>query len=372
MATPTKSQIEKLAVELWQKEQVRKGCMELAGTNPEYEELLESGYVAVAQSILMRNSDEYRDFLLSELGENPEDVIEKTKSFKFDFKQALANGVYISGTSGSGKSDLAMMHACVMMQQGVTVIVFDATRDWINRSSIPHYITVRPNVQFSFKLNISTIFDMSQLPPKGKFELVRDICETIRQHQFLHGRTGESPIEDWIYVIFEEAHLYFPQGCMRAKRYATLVEFATTGRNFATRFEAIVQFSSMIDKDMMKYMKQRYFGYTDEPNDIDYVTSFIGRRKERDDYTAKLMNLKAGQFIYKHGNKVSLVEIEPFQSRVKSMPLQLPAVASQRKVETRKELQQDISVIDQFIVFTQLAAMAIFIFMIIYTIATMP
>jgi len=263
----------------------------------------------------------------------------------FNVKEALANGAYVSGTTGSGKSDQAMTHADAMMQAGVTVIVFDATRDWINRSSIPHYITVLPNVPFSFKLNhTNIIFDMSLLAPAEQKKLVKYVCETILQHQIKHGRTDESPTEDWIYVIFEEAHIYFPQGCMRAKRYDTLVQFATAGRNFATRFEAVVQFSSMIDKDIMKYMKQRYFGYTDEPNDVDYVTNFMGRRKEKGDYAVKLMNLKAGQFIYKHGHKTTVVENQPYIGNMKPQPLQIDATSNQTQPQQTPQVNKGLLV----------------------------
>ena len=64
----------------------------------------------------------------------------------------------------------------------------------------------------------------------------------------------------------------------------------------------------------MKYVHQRYFGYTDEPNDIDYFTDFLARNRDKDKYTEKLMSLKAGQFLYKYVNKVEESYIEPFNN----------------------------------------------------------
>ena len=66
----------------------------------------------------------------------------KMASSCFDAKEALQSGSYISGTKCSGKSDLGMIHADELMKLGVTVLVFDSTRDWINRSSIPNYISI--------------------------------------------------------------------------------------------------------------------------------------------------------------------------------------------------------------------------------------
>jgi Mrp family chromosome partitioning ATPase len=103
---------------------------------------------------------------------------------EFDVSEALKNGAYISGTTGSGKSDLAMYHAEAMIQAGVTVLVFDASQDWINRSSIPYYITIEPNVHFQYELNgKSIIFDMSLLSSKQQKDIVKKICVDVWNHQ---------------------------------------------------------------------------------------------------------------------------------------------------------------------------------------------
>ncbi len=75
------------------------------------------------------------------------------------------------------------------------------------------------------------------------------------------------------------------------------------------------QYASMIDKDVMKYMRQRYFGYTDEPNDLDYVTGFLGRQ-----HANELAELKAGQFLYKFGREVKQIKVEPYETLRKPKP----------------------------------------------------
>lgn len=226
----------------------------------------------------------------------------------FNPTEALKSGVYVSATTGHGKSDLAMNHADQLIKEGVTVVVFDATMDWIKRSSIPHYVTVQLEQYFQYSLDVgSLIFDMSLLNAEQQKRLVKMVCTEIWRHQVEKARRDELDPEnpkDWIYIVFEEGHIYFPQGCMRSKDYAEMVQIATGGRNYNIRFEIVVQFASMVDKDVMKYMRQRYFGYTDEPNDQNYVTNFLGTNRQRESYEQKLMNLKAGEFLYKHGREV--------------------------------------------------------------------
>ena len=222
--------------------------------------------------------------------------------------------MYVSGTTACGKSDLAMMHAEELIKEGVKVIVFDATLDWVKLSSLPYYLTVREGEHFQYSFDIgSFIFDMSLLNITQQKKLVRIVCRELWKRQVRDAQQGK-PLRQY-YLIFEEGHNYFPQGCMRSHELADVVQLVTGGRNYKIRFEVITQFASMIDKDVMKYMKQRYFGYSDEPNDIDYITGFLGR-----EHSKKLTELKAGQFLYKFGKKVRQIKNPIYESKTKSKP----------------------------------------------------
>jgi len=264
----------------------------------------------------------------------------------FNSSEALKSGVYVSATTGHGKSDLAMSHADELIKEGVTVVVFDATMDWIKRSSIPHYVTVQLEQHFQYSLDVgSIIFDMSLLNAEQQKRLVKMVCTEIWRHQVEKARRDELDPEnpkDWIYIVFEEGHVYFPQGCMKSKDYAEMVQIVTGGRNYNIRFEIVVQFASMVDKDAMKYMRQRYFGYTDEPNDQNYVTNFLGTNRQRENYEQKLMNLKAGEFLYKHGREVNPIYnpiyegdgAKPLPPLVPSM--QVEAIGEEETTESTK------------------------------------
>jgi hypothetical protein len=199
------------------------------------------------------------------------------------------------------------------MREGMLVVVFDPTQDWQNRSSIPKVYAPNMNdYTWRGKWGMeSIIFDMSQLTVVEQEAFVEDFCSKIMK-VYAEPNYPRKPT----FLIFEEAHTYFPEGCMRAKIHRNAVRMMTQGRNYDVRFACITQFASLIDKNAMRYMKQRYFGYTDEPNDTEYILKMFP--KEFREQTQKyLTGLKAGQFIYKNGNAIDQFEIVPFHSETK-------------------------------------------------------
>jgi hypothetical protein len=94
MVTPNKQAILEKAKELWVKDQIRNGCSELAELNPEYKELLESGYIYAAQQELMRSTDGYAEYIEREYAEvNNKTKVEfaklKMQSFAVDVAECL-------------------------------------------------------------------------------------------------------------------------------------------------------------------------------------------------------------------------------------------------------------------------------------------
>lgn len=245
----------------------------------------------------------------------------------FNVNEALKSGAYVCATTGHGKSDLAMKHAQQMMDAGHVVVIFDNSADWIRRSSVPRYVLVEQGVPFTVPIGESVIIDLSLLTPRKQFEVVDAVCKQIWNRQVKQTFKLGKPLK-WFYLIFEEAQTYFPQGSFRAKKYDEMVRLFTGGRNFGIRVECVTQFSSMIDKNAMRYMRQRYFGFTDEPNDVEYVEEFLPNK-----WHGKLDKLQAGQFIYKFGSP-RIIENPIFESTTKPKEIQKPIVEHQRKNKT--------------------------------------
>ncbi len=217
------------------------------------------------------------------------------KSFSFDFEEALKTGFYTSGTTGCGKSDIGMYCADVLRHNGVTVIVFDPSKDWMTRYPIPYVVNFKVNSSAkplngdlsSVKLK-DAIFDVSNLTTLQFQELADQFCWLLYKHQ------AELPPEarSKYFVIFEEAQIVLPEGAMRAKRLQNVVRLATVGRNFGVRIGVITQFAAMVDKSALRYMGQRFFGWTDEWNDVQRISTMVGDEAE------KLKYFKSGEFLY--------------------------------------------------------------------------
>lgn len=252
----------------------------------------------------------------------------------FDWQEAMKSGVYISGTTGTGKTDVAMYQAEQLMKEGVIVIVFDPSQDWRKRSFFESYRTIPSRLAGMYEWdaehwipNHSMIFDISELSVKQAQRFVEGFCKALMEQQ---AKCESNPTR--YFLIFEEAQIYFPQGCMTAIALQEVVRMMTVGRNFGVRFCCITQFASMIDKKAMRYMTQRYFGTTDEPNDVTYIGKFF-RNKDypeampmfnREEVEDMLPLIPAGRFIYKKGEYHTVFQITPFLSETKPQPAEVP------------------------------------------------
>lgn len=239
-------------------------------------------------------------------------------TFPFDFKKALKSGFFVSGTSGSGKTNLAFCLVDRLMEEGVVVYVFDPSQAWRKKSNIPYWVRVVPG-EYTLKLPAgkSVIFDISELYVKEQREFVQQFCRTLFASRVSKGKDVSK--EPWIFLIFEEAQLYVPQSAMRSKAFQEVMRIITVGRNFRIRFGLITQFASTVDKLCVKMTEQRYFGKSDELNDIKYLQNFVGEK------TKLLPDLKIGEFLYDFGNKTEKIKTPLFQSGTTPSPLS-PAV----------------------------------------------
>jgi DNA helicase HerA-like ATPase len=253
-------------------------------------------------------------------------------TFPFDVKEALRSGMYIGGTSGSGKTNLAYQLVDKLMQEGITCLVFDPSQAWQTKSSVPNYISIESLGQsLSFDPGKSIIFDISKLYVGEQRQVVSDICKALFDYQV----NLPEDKRQWYFVFFEEAQIYLQQGAMRSKAYAEVMRLVTVGRNFKIRYGLLTQFPSSVDKLPVKMSKQRYFGYTDEKNDKDYIQSFLGK-----ELTEELKTLKIGEFYYNSGRTKERIQTPLFQTEVKPTKLEM-ALKEKETPQTQRPLLPD-------------------------------
>jgi DNA helicase HerA-like ATPase len=135
-------------------------------------------------------------------------------------------------------------------------------------------------------------------------EIADQFCWLLYQYQAKRSLAERKSL----FIIFEEAQISFPQGVLTAKRLQNVVRVLTVGRNFKIRVGVITQFAAMLDKSGMRYMRERYFGWTIEPNDVSYLAKFIG-----DDNAESLRMLKSGEFLHSlPSGDIEKIAISPY------------------------------------------------------------
>jgi hypothetical protein len=333
---PKKNEVIAKATEMWKADQYRHGCGQLAEITPECNELLENGYIASAKSELMRNPESKNVELL----DGSKDA--ETSDFQFDLEEAMRSGVLISGTTGAGKSDLGMYLVDRLRKEDILIVVFDSSQDWQNRSSISQYQTLAiPRID-KIPEN-SVVFDISRLSVEQRQKLIEGFSQKLYQHQ------AANPSRRQYFLVFEEGSSYFREGFMRSKRFSNTAMLMSEGRNYNVRFMVITQFFASIDKTAMRYMKQRYFGYTDEPNDVSYVKAFLG------DQASKLRDLNAGEFVYYNAGKTTKISIEPYECENTKTEIPQPSIIPEPKLPQPTRTNESVS-----IALAKLAIIAIF------------
>ena len=308
MTTPNKEAILQKACELWHESRAREGDPSF-DIEPEENELRESGFLAVATSELMRSNDtvspewqNYAEKSEKKTEERPEDF---TLGVPFDVSLAVDSGFYVSGTSQSGKTNLAKILVEKLINNGIACYVLDSSKAWSHNAPIRNVLLVSER-ETRYTWNDSTVFDISALRARQKVLFVNQLCYDIYE-EHVNGYERKE------FIIFEEAQTYLPQGSLRlairrSSPCESVLDVVTVGANYGLRFGLITQFPALVDKPPVKICQQRYFGWTWEKNDVAYVKAFLGK-----DWIAKLQGLQKGEFVYQCRDKTELVKTARFE-----------------------------------------------------------
>lgn len=224
----------------------------------------------------------------------------------FNLTEAKDTGFFACGTSQSGKTTLCKHIVRTIVNHGISVYVIDVSKAWTVDTPINNVVEIKHNaLNFDIPANTSTVLDISQLGYDERFRFVNAFTRTVYEWHKSFGYK-KAPFE---FVFFEEAHTYLPNGCFgrSARKYAPLIDLVTVGANFNLRYGAITQFPALIDKSVVKICQQRYFGWTTEKNDIDYIEKFIGKEHTDPKQPNSVFNLRKGQFLYQLRNKIEKI-----------------------------------------------------------------
>ena len=201
-----------------------------------------------------------------------------------------------------------MLCADKLREAGATLFVFDPSQDWQERYPINYILTFASNNIINALPEVqlkNAIFDTSTLTVLQLQEVADRFCWLLYQHQ------AKIPKEErrQFFVIFEEAQIVLPQGSLMAKRLQNVVRLLSIGRNYKIRMGVIAQFASMVDKNSIRFMSQKWFGWTDEYNDVQRIGTMLG-----DEAAENLKYYKSGEFTYYYPRKFiqEKISIEPY------------------------------------------------------------
>ncbi len=229
----------------------------------------------------------------------------------FDVDLAMKSGFFVAGTSGAGKSYFSYQLADNLIQKDIIVFVFDPSQAWIKNSNIQNKLTLKEETKnVFFKLKESTIFDLSYLYVSSMQKVVEKICGGIFKEKINHPNFSSR-----IFLIFEEAQLYFLQGCFKGLKNGPkeALRIYTVGRNFGIRCGLITQFPANVDKLAVKMAEQRYFFKTGEPNDLAYIENFVGKEN-----VGTLKTLNMGECLYNLNGETEKIKVPKFKKHLYS------------------------------------------------------
>jgi len=221
--------------------------------------------------------------------------------FSFDLGEAMRTGIFISGTSGYGKTNLAFHLAQEMVRNGIGINVFDPSQAWRN-SGIPttHQFQTYEKLETDYPKEKSIVYDISLLYVEQQKQLITTIIRDMF-NRAVRLKTRPRKV-----IIFEECQLLVPQGRLQSTEAQEVLRLMTVGRNFNLRFILITQRPATVDKTAVSLCGQKYLGRVDELNDIKYLRNWIG------DWVEKLPSLNIGQFIYSKGNEMEVIQTPLF------------------------------------------------------------
>lgn len=316
MTTPTKTEIESKARELYMKRNY-----DVSTITPELEEVKEDGsYNKARRDLMTSEATQYLSYVEQEANSLGFDLVKqkpsklakqnKPSDFEIDVNEALRSGVFVCGGKGTTKTNLAKIIADKLLRLGYVVKVFDISKAWL-RSSIPYVVEITNNIRMDINLYRSVIFDLSRLLPK---DVKRFITLILTKEWDMQVSLAE-PQRKWIVYVFEECQMLTPQGSLRSNEAQQVLRLMTSGRNYRLAYIALTQRPALCDTSVFELTFQKYFARMNGENDLRKVANYIGAK------AYDLEKLRLGEFFYDRGAETKWIATKEFKAESKPQAL---------------------------------------------------
>jgi len=301
MGTPKSEQIIEKAKELFFNNEWKNGNM--TPINPSEQELRESGWISLAQSMLMSSIErEHAEYLHN--SDTMQNMIKDEHEIPLDLSECKKSNILISGTNQQGKSLCAMGISDILMNHGWQIIAFDTCGIWKTKSSILNAVIVKDK---NARLNAvdSVVFDLSLLKLRDQKKTIESFLEKLWIYRVVAKK------DRWILCIFEEFQMLAKN--LRGELSQNLLRVMSVGANWKIRCLGITPDLALIDPCFIRLCQQRYhFKLGNEPNAKRRFRSYYGL-----DWTRITQNLDVGFCVYVNKDKLEIWKIPMFQPTLK-------------------------------------------------------
>lgn len=227
---------------------------------------------------------------------------------------------FVSGGHKSGKTNLGILLVDQLLKNGVQVKVIDSSRQWLKRSSVPHYVKVASARVSSYGLfamwdlpNVwNSVYDCSRLTTAQMREFVSGMMQNDFQEAVILDEQG---VQVRACYVLEECQNLIPNSALRSYSFQEISRFVTQGRNFGLSYIALTQRLASVDSNLVEISGLKYFGKTEGDNNRRKAKAWLPKERLN-----KARDLQTGEFLQQYGSKITLEKVPLFQSPTKPQP----------------------------------------------------
>jgi hypothetical protein len=308
--TPTRERIYQEAKRLFFQHELRNGNS--CPNNPEYSELLESGYVAQAQSNLM-TSNPYKIVIekqtesdrLSEIRQRDLAACRGQVKLIPDglLAEILKTGLIVASGKGHGKTNSVKVIASEILKRNVAKVkVFDSALNWIFDFSELRYQLVtqdKDGLQLQFENIDNCVYDLTFInDPKQINRVIRHVIALDFNTYATAKLLSHGHVNNWLVYIIEEAQNFIGSSALRSYRNRFWLKVISTGRNIGLSFIFVTQRLADVSSKAVERCQGYLVGKMLGDNDLRKLRSIAGK-----EISWLVRDLPVGSFYYYSGQR---------------------------------------------------------------------
>lgn len=240
------------------------------------------------------------------------------ENLEIDLADLLAGRGFITGKSGSGKSNTAGKICEEILELGYPLLVIDVEGEYYGLKEEYELLHVGADEECDLQVGIEHAEKIAELCLKQNVPIILDVSgyiETEKVNQLIHDTCKamfdkEKKLKKPFPILVEEAHEYIPQQGTRGedgKVSEMLIRISKRGRKRGLGIAALSQRPQSVDKDFITQTDYKIWHNLDWDTELNVVRRVLGK-----DYVDPVKNLETGEAIL----QTDFVEDSPLKIHV--------------------------------------------------------